>query len=459
MRASHRQKSSIGGTIGSLVDTHFRDRAGLQRIQELSVVAAKTSALIHELQKERGLSSGFVAGAGRRFLRDLPDQRLRTDRSLQEASEAWALIGPSPSFGSLEASLGEARTALADLSRFRSDIYAQALTPNAVVQRFSSLIDRLLVVIAEVPGTSGHPQVTMALIALFNFLLAKEYTGQLRALGSAVCAQSGFEPFQFERFQTLVHQREDSLNTFVRHAAREQLDRWAELLSSESLVQWDQFRRGIERSGRDSHGRLPTAEDWYRWSTAAIDTMRSAEIGLLDDLDALCLQILAETRSAWEDSQETPETLDTNLVLRLERAQIRLWEERRDLRRLASLPQNPDLSAKNREDLVQGLVEASATAAEELQRWRRELGRWDTSIRETAERAKQAKILALEATIKAFSPAQIATSARDLARGLNDLVQMLETQIEALKKNADKTLAAQELWHDHALALWKQKPK
>ena len=454
MRASQRQKASIGGTIGSLVDSHLKDRASLVRIRELSLVAGTTSALIHELQKERGLSSGFVAGAGRRFAQDLPDQRLRTDKALAEATDAWTSIGPGPKFGTLEASLGEARASLTDLPRFRADIRAQALTPNAVVQGFSGVIDRLLVVIAEVPGTSPHPQVTMALIALFNFLLAKEYTGQVRALGSAVGAQGGFEPFQFERFQTLLRQRDESLGIFVRHAARDQLDRWSDLQTSESFVQWEAYRRILEKTGTEGQGRVPDAQDWYRWSTAAIDTMRTAEIGLLDGLEELCLHILAETRSAWEDSQESPESLDATLLLRLERAQIRLWEERRDLR-LQGTEAPPTLAAPD----LMALVEASAAAAEEVHRWRRDLARWDQAVREAAERARQAKILSLDATIEAFEPGHIAAGAQELARGLADLAGSLEARVAGLKADADRALAAQEKWHDQALALWKTRSR
>ncbi len=174
----------------------------------------------------------------------------------------------------------------------------------------------------------------MALIAQLNFLLAKEYTGQMRALGSAVCAQAGFEPFQFERFQTLAKQRDESLGVFVRHAARDQLDRWAELQTSESFVQWETYRRArSKRPDFEGLGRLPDAESWYTWSTATIDTMRTAEVGLLDGLDDLCIHILAETRNGvGGQPRKVPRPSMPPFSSSLERARVRLLEERRDLR-------------------------------------------------------------------------------------------------------------------------------
>src|SRR4029079_393188 len=118
-------------------------------------------------------------------------------------------------------------------------------------------------------------------------------------------------------------------------------------------------------------GRLPDAESWYQWSTATIDTMRTAEVGLLDGLEDLCVHILAETRTAWEDSQESPEALDATLQLRLERARVRLWEERGDLR--LSTKGETEVSPVADEVTLIELVESSAAAAERVYRWRNDL--------------------------------------------------------------------------------------
>jgi hypothetical protein len=393
----------------------------------------------------------MAAGAGRRFVQDLPVQKERTDTALTDAVEAWATTAPGPRMALLEAALGEARGALAILPRLRADIRAEALTPNAVVQQFSTLIDRLLVVIAEVPGGSPHPQVNLALIALFNFILAKEYTGQVRALGSAVCAQGGFEPFQYERFKTLLTQRDESLATFCRHAAREHVERWTDLVASESLVRWGELRRELEKVGAEGRGRGPDAGEWYQWSTAAIDTMRSAEVLLLDGLEDLSLLILADTRSAWEDSQELPEAQDKILLLRLEKTRIRLWEERQDQRVGAEAV----MARREEANPMEALVEASAGSAEELHRWRRDLDRLDAVVREVVERSRQAKILSLDLNIEAVRRSDMLVGAQDLARGLADLATSLEARLDSLKTAAERAIGTHEAWHTRALELRK----
>ncbi len=54
------------------------------RIEKLSEFAITGSALVHELQKERGATSGFLGSEGRKFSTELPEQRARTDERFQD---------------------------------------------------------------------------------------------------------------------------------------------------------------------------------------------------------------------------------------------------------------------------------------------------------------------------------------------------------------------------------------
>ena len=53
-------------------------------------ISAKVSNLIHELQKERGLSAGFLSSKGSKFSSELKSQRTSTDLVLDELKQALA---------------------------------------------------------------------------------------------------------------------------------------------------------------------------------------------------------------------------------------------------------------------------------------------------------------------------------------------------------------------------------
>src|SRR6185369_2127086 len=64
--------------------------ASLRNLQTTSILTAfavKSGSLIHELQKERGLSAGFIASKGEKFREELTKQRVDTDSRIKALKE------------------------------------------------------------------------------------------------------------------------------------------------------------------------------------------------------------------------------------------------------------------------------------------------------------------------------------------------------------------------------------
>ncbi|EDN67591.1 Methyl-accepting chemotaxis protein [Beggiatoa sp. PS] len=70
---------TIDSTLDKLKIVHE-----MNLLQDLSALTVKSSSLIHELQKERGMSAGFIASQGIEFSKELPEQRMRTHTAIKE---------------------------------------------------------------------------------------------------------------------------------------------------------------------------------------------------------------------------------------------------------------------------------------------------------------------------------------------------------------------------------------
>lgn len=424
--------------LGSLVDAHYRDRAQLHRILELGKLVQATAALIHELQRERGLSSGFTASSGARFVAELPAQRPRTDAALGHAYDAWDVQDQELTSQVLVSTFSSVREELQALDQLRQDVDALAVPTATVVQRFTGLIDRLMVVTSEAPGTSPHPQVTLALISLFHFALAKEFTGQERALGSAICAQGEWEPFQAEQFGRIGRRRQDAVEVFARHASAEQIAAWEALRVGETSRSLEDLRTQLAAAA-DTGGPTPDPLVWFERSTAFIDALRSFEKDLLTDLDHLCLHVLAEARSAWEDSREVPEQRETLVLRRLERTQARLLTERQVQRRGRAEPPAPDLAA------------GSGQAVETVHRWSRDLDRLNGTVKALEALARRAQILSLDASIEAIRRSDVAAGAKGLQQDLLALGTEVDEMRRILIVSATRASQALEAFHSTVL--------
>ena len=47
----------------------------MNKIETLSILAIKISAFVHETQKERGMTAGYIGSSGKKFADKLPQQR------------------------------------------------------------------------------------------------------------------------------------------------------------------------------------------------------------------------------------------------------------------------------------------------------------------------------------------------------------------------------------------------
>ncbi len=71
---------------------HFEFQEKVTRVKELVHLSESLSRLLHETQKERGASAGYVGSHGKKFVTILPKQRQETDRCLKEYRQTLAQI-------------------------------------------------------------------------------------------------------------------------------------------------------------------------------------------------------------------------------------------------------------------------------------------------------------------------------------------------------------------------------
>ena len=81
---------------GIVITDRYGEQQEMQALNELAQLAPTVSALVHEMQKERGQSAGFIASKGERFADTLPTQRQDTNGKRQTLLEALGDMHPTP---------------------------------------------------------------------------------------------------------------------------------------------------------------------------------------------------------------------------------------------------------------------------------------------------------------------------------------------------------------------------
>ena len=108
-------------TTTKVVDLqHSADRAA--RLSSAMRVNAVVTALVHQIQLERGLSSGFVSSTGAKFAAEVDAQRTRSDEALATFADTVETVDLDACGPELAALLSPTRDDLARLEERRAKV-------------------------------------------------------------------------------------------------------------------------------------------------------------------------------------------------------------------------------------------------------------------------------------------------------------------------------------------------
>ncbi len=159
--------------------------AEARRREAFLQLARGVGALLHESQRERGVSALHVKSGRRLFAADLAAQRARTDARARGAKELVASIGLTL-FDDAPGALDRLGAATRDVVAVRGEMERSVATSDRVLSVFSLLNAELLAAVDDGAAHVSEGEVRCLAFASLALLHAKEKTGVERArLGAA----------------------------------------------------------------------------------------------------------------------------------------------------------------------------------------------------------------------------------------------------------------------------------
>ncbi len=313
--------------VRHLISARFHRLRNLRRLAGLCGLVTGISGLVHALQRERGTSNLHLGAADDRGLPDLSARHADTDAAQGAMSAALRSIDPLSCGGALLACIHFAQQALAELPEQRAVVVARRTDARTVIQAYSARIETLLAVVAAVADSGADADLSRALTALQNFMRAKEFAGQERAVAAAALTAGCFDATRFRRMAQLEAAQAQALTLFHRYATPAQQASQREGVTGPDCALVEGLRRDLAAIGPNRPVPGITAAEWFAASTGRIDKLKRVEDLLITDLATLCRTRVAEAEAAANAPLPAG-----GLVLRLTAAATR-HACRRDLRR------------------------------------------------------------------------------------------------------------------------------
>ncbi len=198
-------------TQQTIHNIHFKNE--LERTQKLVDFSKKISLFIHETQKERGMSAGYVGSKGAKFKNELPRQRLVTNKRRKEFEQFIDTFDFS-GYPTLKKHVETIMQDLTQLDKKRLQITNKTYALKDTVAYYTHLNAKLLNAVSEIAKQSPSNEITKMLVGYTDFLKAKERAGIERAVLSGVFAQNSFPPGYYKKFIQLVSVQNAYLDSF-----------------------------------------------------------------------------------------------------------------------------------------------------------------------------------------------------------------------------------------------------
>ena len=203
------------------IGTSLAGKVQAEQLADEAAVAVSLSRLVHELQQERDLSAGLVAGNGAVEKNAVVAQRETVDKAL--ASFRTTVQGLEASESQFQDRVAAVLSELSRLTDARREIDDNLdATAPATLERYSGIIERLLAVNQELASETDDQTLIGHVAALASLAQLKEATSLERGVSSAAAATGRLGPAELQTLERIAGAQQAWRNQFNAAANPEQ---------------------------------------------------------------------------------------------------------------------------------------------------------------------------------------------------------------------------------------------
>ena len=267
----------------------------MKDLQILSDLAVKISALVHETQKERGRTAGYLGAKGKKFVSELPAQRSSTDKKIADLRGFLKGFDSSRFGDEFRGTLERGLNSLAQIEKKRGAVSELKISSAEAIGYYTNMNAAFLDTIGFIGKLSNNSELSVMIAAYVNFLQGKERAGIERAVMSNTFAGDRFGRGMFNKFGSLVEAQNTYMSVFQSFASASQKDFYQSKMQGEYVAEVLRMRKvAFEKAAEGNFG--IEANYWFRMITGKINLLKEVEDRLSTDLKS---KAAAFKKQAW----------------------------------------------------------------------------------------------------------------------------------------------------------------
>ena len=287
----------------------FNKYKNYDKLEVLMNLNASISHLVHETQKERGATAGFIGSKGSKFKNILANQRELTNKKLNElnsfisSNNLHAILNEENS-NRLKKVLNE----IGKVNNIRSQVDGFNISLKNALGYYTNLNSMFLKYITLTAKQSLDNTISLETMAYYSFLESKERAGIERAVGSAIFGANKLLPGLQAKFITLIAQQDAHMSTFETLGIKEAVSFKNNSIQGEAVKEVDRLRKLIITNNNGQGDFNIDATYWFKTITKKINLLKKTD-------DYLSEMVINDTITKKEEALNKFILLTTFLVI------------------------------------------------------------------------------------------------------------------------------------------------
>ncbi|CCQ10487.1 methyl-accepting chemotaxis protein [Pseudoalteromonas luteoviolacea B = ATCC 29581] len=251
--------------------TSFQSSSEAAQIKRYVGLGDAALALVHEVQKERGMTAGYLGSNGTNFRSDLVHQQSLVDAAKQRLDAIAASIKIDRQTAH---ELDEIDSKFNEIARVRSNVKNLSFDLADALGFYTSITRLGLKTVMDLSSLSSNKTLSFELASIYYFSDAKEYAGIERAVLSNVFAKDEISLPLRQRFNSLVNAQNRSIDSAMLHAMGDVKVLFNSTRENKAYKAVLPYRELVDAKDRQFN---TPADQWFDAATKRIDLLRDTE--------------------------------------------------------------------------------------------------------------------------------------------------------------------------------------
>lgn len=271
----------------------MRDAAAvseMEKIIQLTDLAGQISALVHESQKERGMSAGYIGSKGAKFADKIRAQHKLTDEKLAAYKSLLSKIDTRVYGDNFNQSIESIFTRMQKLGTVRNAVLNFNYSLGKAVKYYTRNNAELLHLVDQIIHLSHNAEITTETTAYVNFLQSKERAGIERAVLANTFGANKFAPGFKNKFITLMAKQDAYMGNFLTLTNPHHKQLYEQTVTGQAIGEVERMRKVAMENDAD-FGTDPVY--WFTTISKKINMLKKVDDQLAHDLRAHAVSIKA----------------------------------------------------------------------------------------------------------------------------------------------------------------------